>query len=192
MFQRIARDSRFLAGSYESKIKSVHLCAALQGHEPPGRRKREVQEDSASVQVRSRLIQDEATEKSSELQELENAKSTSNLTRIPPAPHSLANQALEAFARFALPDDNRRAIAQVVPQSWPWIMFEALVHRLPVTDHDFHLKYRAKRDGTLDFSEAMLKLRYCTPPMESRQTFAGLIHWVIEQLKVVESTSIPR
>ncbi len=104
----------------------------------------------------------------------------------PPAPPSLANQALEAFARFALPDDNRRAIAQAVPQSWIWIMFEALVHRLPVTDHDFHaimrepwigyverlvlclyslaflsspeLKYRAKRDGALGFSKVVLRL----------------------------------
>ncbi len=89
-------------------------------------------------------------------------------------------------------------------------MFEAL---LPVSDYDFHvgyverlvlclyslafltspeLQYRTNRDGTLGLSEAMLKLRSCTPPMESRQTFAGLIHWVIELLKVVDSTSIPR
>ena len=104
----------------------------------------------------------------------------------PPAPPSLANQALEAFARFTLSDDNRRAVAISVPNSWLWTTFEALVHRLPVTDHDFHaimrepwigyverlvlclyaiaflappeLKERAKRNSTLGFSKVMLRL----------------------------------
>ena len=104
----------------------------------------------------------------------------------PPSPPSLANHALEAFARFTLPDDNRRAVAQCVPHAWVWTLFEALVHRLPVTDHDFQailreswiaylerlvlalyslaflappaLKERAKRDGALGFSKVVLRL----------------------------------
>ncbi|EJF66597.1 hypothetical protein DICSQDRAFT_46065 [Dichomitus squalens LYAD-421 SS1] len=104
----------------------------------------------------------------------------------PPSPPSLANQALEAFARFALPDDNRRAISMCVPSAWLWTMLEALVHRLPVTDHDFHaimrepwigyvervihclyslaflappeLKERAKRSSTLGFAKVVLRL----------------------------------
>ncbi|RDX55986.1 hypothetical protein OH76DRAFT_586460 [Lentinus brumalis] len=104
----------------------------------------------------------------------------------PPAPPSLANQALEAFARFTLPDDSRRAVAQIVPVPWIWRTFEALVHRLPISDHDFHaimrepwigyverlvlclysltflsppeLKNRAKRDGALGFSKVVLRL----------------------------------
>ncbi|KAI1797771.1 hypothetical protein LXA43DRAFT_876851 [Ganoderma leucocontextum] len=104
----------------------------------------------------------------------------------PPAPPSLANQALEAFARFTLPDDNRRAVAMCVPTPWLWTTFEALVHRLPVTDHDFHaimrepwigyverlvlclyaiaflappeLKERAKRSNSLGFSKIILRL----------------------------------
>ncbi|KAI0757114.1 hypothetical protein C8Q80DRAFT_1265086 [Daedaleopsis nitida] len=104
----------------------------------------------------------------------------------PPAPPSLANQALEAFARFALTDDNRRAIAQTVPHPWIWTTIQALVHRLPVTDHDFHaimrepwigyverlvlclyslaflsppeIKRRAKRDGALGFSKVVLRI----------------------------------
>ena len=104
----------------------------------------------------------------------------------PPAPPSLANQALEAFARFTLPDDSRRAVAQIVPAAWIWRMFEALVHRLPVSDHDFHaimrepwigyverlvlclyalaflappeLKQRAQRDAALGFARVVLRL----------------------------------
>nr|VWO96783.1 ARID domain-containing protein [Ganoderma boninense] len=104
----------------------------------------------------------------------------------PPAPPSLANQALEALARFTLSDDNRRAVAMSVPTAWLWTTFEALVHRLPVTDHDFHaimrepwigyverlvlclyaiaflappeLKERAKRNSTLGFSKIVLRL----------------------------------
>ena len=104
----------------------------------------------------------------------------------PPTPPSLANQALEAFARFTLSDDNRRAVAMSIPTAWLWTSFEALVHRLPVTDHDFHaimrepwigyverlvlclyaiaflappeLKERAKRSSTLGFGKIVLRL----------------------------------
>ena len=104
----------------------------------------------------------------------------------PPSPPSLANHALEAFARFTLLDDNRHAVAHSVPNKWIWTVFEALVHRLPVTDHDFQaimreswigylerlllalyslaflappeLKERAKRDGALGFPKVVLRL----------------------------------
>ncbi|RPD63057.1 hypothetical protein L227DRAFT_644612 [Lentinus tigrinus ALCF2SS1-6] len=104
----------------------------------------------------------------------------------PPTPPSLANQALEAFARFTLLDDSRHAVAQIVPASWIWRTFEALVHRLPVSEHDFHaimrepwigyverlvlclyslaflappeLKHRAKRDVSLGFSKVVLRI----------------------------------
>ena len=109
-----------------------------------------------------------------------------NTHHKPPAPPSLANHALEAFVRFTLPDDNRRAVAHAVPGAWVWTLFEGLVHRLPVTDADFQtimreswiayterlvlalyalaflappaLKERAKRDAALGLPKVVLRL----------------------------------
>ncbi len=99
----------------------------------------------------------------------------SSLNPAAPAHRSLANHALIAFTRFALPDHKI------------WITFEALVHRLPVTDHglraimrdpwigyverlvlglysfaflsSLELKYRAERDGVLGFDDVEDSMR---------------------------------
>lgn len=54
----------------------------------------------------------------------------------------LVESSLEVFTRFGQPDANRRALSLAVPQSWVWTLFTALVHRLPVIDHDFRLLMR--------------------------------------------------
>ena len=95
----------------------------------------------------------------------------------PPAPPSLANQALEAFARFALPDDNRRAISFTVPQSWIWTTFEALVHRLPVTDHDFHAIMREPWIGYVErLVLCLYSLAFLSPPELKYRAKIGRAH----------------
>ncbi|THH02915.1 hypothetical protein EW026_g62 [Hermanssonia centrifuga] len=59
-------------------------------------------------------------------------------------PPSTLDTALEAFTRFTHPDDNRLVFARAIPPEWLWCMIEALVHRLPVTDHDFQVMMRAE------------------------------------------------
>lgn len=55
---------------------------------------------------------------------------------VPPPP-ALLSTALECFARFCQPDDNRKIISYTVPQERLWSTYEALVHRLPSSDNDF-------------------------------------------------------
>lgn len=54
-----------------------------------------------------------------------------------PFPPPTADLALEAFSRFAQPDDHRSLIAKAIPQEEIFALFEALVHMLPMTNDDY-------------------------------------------------------
>ncbi|TFY72887.1 hypothetical protein EVG20_g112, partial [Dentipellis fragilis] len=101
-------------------------------------------------------------------------------------PPPLVDAALEVFTRLGQPDSNRQVISKAVPREWQRQLFEALVHRLPLTDHDFQittrevwlsyvekivmslyalaflappsLKQELKQDRRLGFSKVMLRL----------------------------------
>jgi len=59
-------------------------------------------------------------------------------TSFPPPP-ALADMALELFTKVAQPDQNRHQFAKHVSQDDQWRLFEALLHRLPVSDRDYKL-----------------------------------------------------
>ncbi|KAH8115761.1 hypothetical protein DFH11DRAFT_1543222 [Phellopilus nigrolimitatus] len=63
---------------------------------------------------------------------------------LPPDPRAplLPDAALEVFTRISQPDSNGKIFSSSVPQQWLWRLFEALVHRLPSTDHDYKLVIR--------------------------------------------------
>ncbi|KAI0079582.1 hypothetical protein K474DRAFT_1591869 [Panus rudis PR-1116 ss-1] len=88
-----------------------------------------------------------------------------------PNPPLLTNTALEAFTRLTQPDDHRRIFAKAIPQSWQWDMYEALIHRLPVSDEDFALVGR--NEAWLAYLERLLLALYSlaffsSPEMKSR------------------------
>jgi SWI/SNF chromatin-remodeling complex subunit SWI1 len=95
--------------------------------------------------------------------------------------------ALELFTRLSQPDNNRRILSQTIPQPWIWELFEALVHRLPVVDADFHL---AARETWLSYLEkvimAMYSLCFLAPPsLKSRikdDTSLGFTKTVIRMI----------
>lgn len=99
----------------------------------------------------------------------------------------LPDAALEIFTRVSQLDANRQVFSNNVPKQWIWCLFEALVHRLPTSEHDFtlvmreeswlsyleklimglyslaflmspDLKKRAKTDRSIGFSRVMLRL----------------------------------
>lgn len=55
----------------------------------------------------------------------------------------LVDAALEAFTRVSHLDENRQVLFASIPEDWLWVMFEALVHRLPVENADFQVVTRA-------------------------------------------------
>ncbi|EIW86580.1 hypothetical protein CONPUDRAFT_95221 [Coniophora puteana RWD-64-598 SS2] len=61
----------------------------------------------------------------------------SNLTLPTSRPPQLADLALDIFTRLAQPDQNRKVLATVIPETWIWKLLESLVRRLPMSDHDF-------------------------------------------------------
>lgn len=83
----------------------------------------------------------------------------------PPKPSALADAALEVFTRFSHSDANRQTLAQTVPKPHIWQLFEALVHRLPLTDMDFQL---FGREAWLSYLEktvmSLYSLSFLAPP----------------------------
>lgn len=80
-------------------------------------------------------------------------------------PPSAIDNALEVFTRLSHPDDNRLVFARAVPQASLWAMIEALVHRLPVTDHDFTVIVRQEWLAYLERTVlALYSLAFLAPP----------------------------
>ncbi|TFK30589.1 hypothetical protein FA15DRAFT_607990 [Coprinopsis marcescibilis] len=80
-------------------------------------------------------------------------------------PPTLADVALETFNRFSQPDHNRKLLVQAVSHPRLWGLFEALVHRLPISDADFQL---IAREPWLSYVEktimAIYSLSFMAPP----------------------------
>ncbi|KAJ3561107.1 hypothetical protein NP233_g10398 [Leucocoprinus birnbaumii] len=83
----------------------------------------------------------------------------------PPKPSALADAALEVFTRFSHSDATRQTLAQTIPKPHIKQLFEALVHRLPLTDMDFQL---FGREAWLSYLEKMVmalySLAFLAPP----------------------------
>lgn len=83
----------------------------------------------------------------------------------PPKPSALADTSLEVFTRFSHSDGNRQTLAQTIPKAHIWELFEALVHRLPITDVDFQL---FNREAWLSYLEkvvmSLYSLSFLAPP----------------------------
>ncbi|TDL28413.1 hypothetical protein BD410DRAFT_811550 [Rickenella mellea] len=80
-------------------------------------------------------------------------------------PPSRTDSALEVFTRISLSDANRQVFSQCIPSEWMWCLLEALVHRLPVVDHDFQM---VMRESWLSYVEkvvmAIYSLAFFMPP----------------------------
>ncbi|KAI0758663.1 hypothetical protein C8Q74DRAFT_1372615 [Fomes fomentarius] len=102
----------------------------------------------------------------------------SSLNTPPPALPPLANEALEAFARFALPDDN-------LPSRHCSRCARVLVHRLPITDHDYRAIMRKLWIGSVE------RLKLClyplaflsSPELKYRDVMLGLAKVVLRLLR---------
>ncbi|KAI0068273.1 hypothetical protein BV25DRAFT_1818660 [Artomyces pyxidatus] len=81
-------------------------------------------------------------------------------------PPPLVDAALEVFTRLAQPDTNRQVIAKAVPRAWLQQLFEALVHRLPISDADFSIV--ARSESWLSYTEkiimALYSIAFLSPP----------------------------
>ncbi|KDQ63780.1 hypothetical protein JAAARDRAFT_29820 [Jaapia argillacea MUCL 33604] len=81
-------------------------------------------------------------------------------------PPTTADVALEVFTRLCQPDSNRRVISKSVPQDWLWLLLEALIHRLPLSDVDYQI---AMRDQWLSYIEktimAIYSVTFMAPPV---------------------------
>lgn len=73
-------------------------------------------------------------------------------------PSALADAALEVFTRFSHSDANRQILVQTIPKAHIKQLFEALVHRLPLTDMDFQL---LGREAWLSYLEKTVMALYC-------------------------------
>lgn len=131
-------------------------------------------------------------------------------------PPLLADMALEILSRTSAPDVNRQVLSQVVPSDSLRTLFEALVHRLPVTDYDFtlinneywlsylekdifalyslafiaspELKRELKADRVLGFQKVMLRMtsKFILATSEARSWFASCARRSIETMKLVD------
>jgi len=79
-------------------------------------------------------------------------------TTPPPKPPSLADAALDVFTRFSHSDANRQILAQTIPETHIQRLFEALIHRLPLTDMDFQI---CGRETWLSYLEKTVMALYC-------------------------------
>ena len=91
-------------------------------------------------------------------------------TTPPPKPPSLADAALDVFTRFSHSDANRQILAQTIPETHIQRLFEALIHRLPLTDMDFQI---CGRETWLSYLEKTVMALYCLaflspPPLKHR------------------------
>ncbi|KAI0029616.1 hypothetical protein K488DRAFT_15958, partial [Vararia minispora EC-137] len=84
-------------------------------------------------------------------------------------PPPLPDAALEVLTRFALPDQNRKTLARAVPISHQRALFANLVHRLPLSDADFHV---LREEAWLAHVEraimALFALAFLAPPALKR------------------------
>lgn len=87
-----------------------------------------------------------------------------NTSSVPPPP-ALAEMALELFTKVAQPDQNRLQLAKHVSQEDRWRLFEALLHRLPVSDRDYKLVMAESWFGYIDkLIFALYCLVFMAPP----------------------------
>lgn len=83
----------------------------------------------------------------------------------PIRPPSLPDNALDVFTRISQPDTNRQALSQSLPTEWMWILFQALVHRLPVVDNDFHIAIQEPWTSYIEkVVMAIYSLAFLIPP----------------------------
>ncbi|KZT44392.1 hypothetical protein SISSUDRAFT_976648 [Sistotremastrum suecicum HHB10207 ss-3] len=71
---------------------------------------------------------------------------------------ALADVALECFSKIAQPDANRAVFAKQIPSEQLWILFESMVHRLPVTEVDFKI---AGNEQWFSYIEKIIMSLYC-------------------------------
>ncbi|THH11923.1 hypothetical protein EW145_g364 [Phellinidium pouzarii] len=78
----------------------------------------------------------------------------------------LPDTALEVFTRVSQPDYNRKAISRAVPQQRLWLLFEALVYRMPTNDNDYKLVVR--EESWMSYLEKLIlglySLAFLMPP----------------------------
>ncbi len=136
-----------------------------------------------------------------------------------PKPSSAVDLALEAFIRVSQPDDNRHLFSKAIPKEWIWLLFERLVHRLPVAENDFsvvmretwlayfermmmltysiaflappEIKVKIKTDRQLAFSKIMLRIlkRIAAIPPDYRHHFIVSVRRGIEMMKLVDDAA---
>ncbi|RDB28970.1 SWI/SNF chromatin-remodeling complex subunit sol1 [Hypsizygus marmoreus] len=89
-------------------------------------------------------------------------------------PPLLADVALDVFSRLSQADSNRQIFARSVHQSSLLRLFEALVHRLPVVDADFHI---VAKDVWLSYLEknimSIYSLAFLAPPVVKQKVKAN-------------------
>jgi len=84
-----------------------------------------------------------------------------NSVTLPPL---LAELALELLSKIAQPDSNRQQIARLVPQADQWRLFEALMHRMPVTERDYKV---TSQEVWYSYNEKLIFSLYCLVFMAS-------------------------
>lgn len=75
-----------------------------------------------------------------------------------PSPPLLAEVALDFLTKIAQPDQNRERFAKLVSQADQWRLFEALIHRMPVTDRDYKI---ATLESWYGYMEKLIFSIYC-------------------------------
>lgn len=130
-------------------------------------------------------------------------------------PPTMADIALEVFARLGQPDGNRQAFSRFIPDHLISTLFVSLVHRLPMVDADFqlvmreqwlsylektimglytlaflappHLKSSLKTDRKLGFKGVMLRMvQKFLITQESRASFMVCARRAIETMKILD------
>ncbi|EGO26147.1 hypothetical protein SERLADRAFT_462878 [Serpula lacrymans var. lacrymans S7.9] len=107
-------------------------------------------------------------------------------------PPPLSDIALEVFTRLGHPDHNRMVFSKVIPQTWQWRLFEALIHRLPISDADYGL---LAREAWLSYLEkltmAIYALAFLAPPdlkqkikMDRSLSFSQVMLRMVQRLLV--------
>lgn len=110
------------------------------------------------------------------------------MPRAPKVPH-YAEMALDAFARFAQPDANRRALSRVLPESTLLKLSTVLVRMLPCSELDFSL---FRTEARLSYIEHVAMCLYDIVFLAPALTKAKLRNshaWVSAVFRVVKRTS---
>ncbi|KAJ6574910.1 hypothetical protein B0H19DRAFT_1126314 [Mycena capillaripes] len=115
----------------------MHLAGVIHFSDPPSK---------TTLRIVSRIFQllasylVDSTEAVSPLACLQLTGSTSGNIKPP----FLADVALETFTRLVQSDVNRKVFSRAIPDASIRLLFNSLVHRLPVIDHDFQLVVRER------------------------------------------------